>query len=839
MQLHDAVKNSAHDSTQPTTTTKRLQRLEVGWTLTPVGRAVADEWSGVSVPATVPGSVHTDLLAAGLIPDPYLDDNEALLSWIGRTDWQYSTRFVWGVRADERVELQFGGLDTIADIWLNDSLLASTRNMHRSYRFDVTPLLIDGDNELVVRFSAPVPYADSLSLELGSRPHANHHPYNAIRKMACSFGWDWGIDTTTSGMWRPVTIESYSVARIESARPIATVDESGKGGVVAVHVKVARQSDAELALTASIGGAAVSLRLAHDATDAVVTVSLAEVERWWPRGYGEQPLYDLVVTLNDVSSSELEVPLDEVRRRVGFRTVQLDMTSDDSGTPFIIVVNDHPIYVKGANWIPDDAFPHRVDRERYARRLDQAEFAGLNLIRVWGGGIYESDDFYDLCDERGLLTWQDFLLACAAYAEEEPLFSEFEAEAREAVARIGTHASVVLFNGNNENVWGYADWNWQLRLDGQTWGAKYYYELFPSIVAELAPHVGYTPGSPFSPISTETPNDPLNGTMHVWDLWNQKDYPHYRDYAPRFVAEFGWQGPPTWATMTASVSDDPLTPESPGMLVHQKAAGGDTKLTNGLLAHFRLPTNMDDWHWAMSLNQAVAIRTAIEYFRSLAPHNMGSIVWQLNDCWPVTSWAAVDGYGRAKPLLHALRSANNERLVTVQPHLDGVKAVAINDTDDRWSSSITISRYDFGGTVCAFEEIAVEIPARGVLDIPIASSVASADSSSSELVRANIDGHIGDWFFSDYRDSALSEPVLTSEFEQTVGGYVLTVRAENLVRDLTVLIDKVAPDAIVDMALVTLLPGESVAFKVTTDKPISRAAITSPSILRSANQLIA
>ena len=309
-----------------------------------------------------------------------------------------------------------------------------------------------------------------------------------------------------------------------------------------------------------------------------------------------------------------------------------------------------PVFVKGANWIPDDAFPSRIDRDRYARRLDQAVAANLNLIRVWGGGIYESDDFYELCDERGLLTWQDFLFACAAYAEEEPLRGEVEAEARENIVRLAHHPSLVLFTGNNENLWGREDWGWELALDGKTWGAYYYYELFPALISELAPHVPYAPGSPFSP-GGQHPNDEQHGTMHIWDLWNEKDWPHYRDYRPRFVSEFGWQGPPTWSTLTRSISDDPLTPESPGMIVHQKAIEGNVKLTNGLLPHYRLPEDMETWHWAMQLNQANAITAALEHFRSHMPHTMGAVVWQLNDCWPVTSWAAIDGDGRAEAAL--------------------------------------------------------------------------------------------------------------------------------------------------------------------------------------------
>ena len=265
--------------------------------------------------------------------------------------------------------------------------------------------------------------------------------------------------------------------------------------------------------TVSVAGVSVSAEIAAGETEATVSVSVPDVELWWPAGYGEQPLYDVEVRIEASG-----VVLDEARRRIGFRTVEWDSTPDDAGTPFTLHVNGVPVFVKGANWIPDDAFPVRVDRARYERRLRQARAGHLNLIRVWGGGIYESDDFYDVADELGLLTWQDFLFACAAYAEEEPLRSEVEAEARDNVTRIGHHASLVLLTGNNENLWGYEDWGWKLRLDGKTWGAYYYYDLLPSVVAELAPLVPYAPGSPFSPgaaNSTRTPSSTARCTSGI------------------------------------------------------------------------------------------------------------------------------------------------------------------------------------------------------------------------------------------------------------------------------------------------------------------------------------
>ncbi|MDY7543069.1 MULTISPECIES: glycoside hydrolase family 2 protein [unclassified Cryobacterium] len=832
-----------------------IRRQLADWTVTaldgPVPRAVRQH----TIPATVPGSVHTDLLAAGLIPDPYLDGNEQLLGWIGLTDWRYSTTFVWQPDSSTQSEIVFDGLDTIATVELNGHRIGVTRNMHRRYRFDLRTHLRAGLNELAVTFSSPIRAADAASLDLGYRPHVNHHPYNAIRKMACSFGWDWGIDTSTSGIWRPVALECWATARLESVRPIAIVDPlvradgtARHSGTVAVHVEVARASDADLIVTASVGGVAGSATLSAGQTSAVVTLHVAEVSLWWPRGYGEQRLYDVDVTLHGPGADDAEaLELDSAQRRVGFRTVSFDTEPDATGTPFTIAVNGQPVFVRGANWIPDDSFPHRVDRDRYRDRIEQAEFANINLLRVWGGGIFEADDFFELCDERGMLTWQDFLLACAAYAEEAPLFDEIEAEARDNVARLASHPSLIVLNGNNENLWGHEEWNWKTRLDGKTWGAGYYYELFPRIVAELAPHIGYTPGSPFTPGGTDglgrdgtlTPNDRDNGTMHIWDLWNQRDYPAYREHTPRFVAEFGWQGPPTWSTMRASISDSPLTPESPGMLVHQKAMEGNVKLTDGLLAHYPLPDDIDAWHWAMSLNQAKAIGTAIEHFRSLQPHCMGSIVWQLNDCWPVTSWAAVDGYGRPKPLLYAIRHAYADRLVTIQPRAEGtLAAVVVNDEASPWSGELIVRRLTDAGIVLAEHAQQVTLPARSTVTVPLPASVSETTNAAAELLRAELTGVRGHWFFAEPRDTRLGAPSLSSSLERVPNGYLLTVTAATLTRDLAVLVDKVDPSARVDDMLITLLPGESATFTVCSEVELDCATLTAPTVLRSANQLM-
>ncbi|MFS2279267.1 glycoside hydrolase family 2 protein [Microbacterium sp. OR21] len=811
--------------------------LHTEWTLNAASGPVPDAFAlPDAVPATVPGCVHTDLLAADLIPDPYLDDNEALLKWIGLVDWTYSTTFTWNADGHARHDLVFEGLDTVATVTLNGRVILEAANQHRTYRVDVREHLIEGENSLVVAFRSPVRYANEKSMEYGARPRPYPLPYEAIRKSAASFGWDWGIATFTSGIWRPVRLESWSVARIAELRVNAAPAASGaKGGRAEIEVVVERESSAsevELQVNAAVADATASAIIPPGVDRTCLAVVAPAAELWWPAGYGAQPLYALEVTLGAGGDA-----VAAASRRIGFRSVRWNNEPDADGTPFTLVVNDQPVYVKGVNWIPDDALTSRVDRARLERRMHQALDANLNLIRVWGGGIYESEDFYDLCDELGLLSWQDFLFACAAYPEDEPLRGEIEAEAREQIVRLSSHASLVLLTGNNENVWGYEDWGWKEHLDGKTWGAYYYHELFPQLVDELAPHVPYSHGSPFSPHG-QHPNDEAHGTMHLWEQWNRQDYPTYLDHRPRFVAEFGWQGPATWTTLTRSISDAPLTPESPGMLVHQKADAGNDKLTRGLLPHYRMPSDMSGWHWAMQLNQAEAVRFALEHFRSLAPLNSGSIVWQLNDCWPVTSWSAVDGDERLKPLWFALKSAFAPRVISLQPREDGLAAVLGNDTAEPWSGELVVRRIGFDGEARATRRVPFTVASRGSLEVPADAGVATAVDAGGELVVAEAGGVRGVRFFVEPRDSQLVAAQYTTELVPVEGGTQVRITAQNLLKDLTLLVDRAHPDAVTHEGLITLLPGETAAFTVRHPADADPAALLAPEVVRTANELV-
>jgi beta-mannosidase len=800
--------------------------LHDGWTVRAVGGDIPDGMVGAAIPATVPGCVHLDLMANGLIPDPYVGENERLVSWIGRTDWRYETTFFWDdPGADAEVDLVALGLDTVATIEVNGTELARTENMHRSYRFAVRDLLRVGENTLAITFAAALTAAERASEALGPRPHVNAHPFNAIRKMACNFGWNWGPELVTAGIWRPLHLETWREARIAAVRPLVEVD--GTTGLLRAHVDVQRGADRPVTVEVEIAGLRASATLAPGESSALVEISAPDVNVWWPHGYGDQPLYPLTVRVAD----------DLWAGRVGFRNVVLDTAADEHGTRFALQVNGIPVFARGVNWIPDDCFPARIDRARYAERLTQARDANVNLVRIWGGGSYESDDFYDVCDELGILVWQDFLFACAAYAEEEPLRGQVVVEAREAVTRLSPHPSLALWNGCNENVWGHEDWGWQESLQGRTWGLGYYTDVLPSIVAELDPTRPYSPASPYSFAAGRHPNDQAHGTMHVWDVWNERDYTAYRRYVPRFVAEFGFQAPPTWATLTRVIDESSRTPDSPAMLAHQKAEDGAAKLARALHGHLPQPRSFDDWHWATSLNQARAVAYGVEHFRSWSPVCMGAVLWQLNDTWPVTSWAVVDGDGRCKPVWYALRRSFADRLLTLQPRDGDLALVAVNDSAEPWRDDVTVSRRAVDGTVLATAMARVDVAPRATAVLSVPSHVTLTGDPRREVLVADAGSLRAWWHYAEDVDAALPDPDLDVTVEQVADGYRLAVTAGALVRDLAVLADRLAGDAVVDNMLVTLLPGESATFTIRTAATLTKEQLTDPLVLRSANQL--
>jgi beta-mannosidase len=780
------------------------RRLLSDWTLEAIGSTAPPHLQS-PFPVSVPGSAHAALADRGDIDDLTIEGREADQEWVSRTTWRYRTTVPRPEGGASAAELVFHGIDTVSTIFIDGVERLRTANMFRTYRVDVS-----ADLSRAASFDLAVEVAPALDVAEKAearnplpRPPEYSAPYNQIRKMACSFGWDWGPSTATAGLWQPVELATWGGGRIRALDLRATVtnfpkvsavaDIEGTAGTVSVEV-----CDSSGALLATADAPVFDGIGRCD-------VDVPRADLWWPLGEGAQPLYDVTVTLRD----EHGRVLDSQVRRVGFRTVEVVQTPDDIGRSFEVHVNGRRLWVRGVNWIPDDIFPERVTAQRYRTRLDQAAGAGVNLVRVWGGGRYEAEEFYDACDELGLLVMQDFLFACAAYPEDDATVAEVTGEATEAIIRLRHRASLAIWCGNNENLWGYVDWHWQEVLGERTWGAHYYYELLPALVRELDGRA-YIPGSPFSADGAH-PNDPNTGTMHIWAVWNDLDYEEYERFTPRFAAEFGYQGPATWPTMVRALGASTLDSTDPALAEHQKAANGSAKLQRGLDLHFPVPAAAGvAWYAAASLVQARAVRCAISHLRSLGGRCSGAIYWQLNDCWPSISWSVVDVAGRRKLAWYALREVFRPRLTTVTRTSDGPCLVAINDTDVEWSTEATVRGLgaDEGHTE---ELLALRVAPRGTTSVPLtkhgAADVVVVDTDGADGAR------VSRWLVDDL---AVYLPGHDPHVEAALGGpgVRVTVHARGLLRDVCLLAEIAVPDAVVEPQLVTLLPGESVTFEV-------------------------
>ncbi|UOE44832.1 glycosyl hydrolase 2 galactose-binding domain-containing protein [Agromyces larvae] len=826
------------------------------------------------IPAVVPGQVHLDLLRAGLIPDPDIGFGEHDQTWVGHSTWEYRREFDWRPRPGDRTELVADGLDTFAEVRVNDHPIARTADQHLSYRFRVDDVLREGVNTLSVRFDSAWAAAHADERERGALPSPYDEPYPHVRKSACNFGWDWGPHHVTAGIWRPIALERFR-ARIAGVRPLVHVADDLRSAAVEVVVRL-DLDDAEAAdrieavLLAPDGRVAAqsAVRVARNVDDAGGTggagsgtrpgdageqrldLVVDAPELWWPAGLGAQSRYRLAVRLlhhGDV--------VDAWERRIGMRSIEID----DRPGRWALIVNGRRVRVRGYNWIPDDPFDAEVTPARLAARLDQARSGGANLLRVWGGGVFASEEFLDGCDARGLLVWQDFLFACAAYREDDDVADLVRREAEQAIERLSSHPSVAVWCGGNEAVMGWHGWGWPGIIGNRPWGAGYYTELLPRLVAALDPTRPYVANSPWGGSLEVDPNDPERGPSHLWDEWNEVDYAGYRRHDPVFVSEMGWCGAPAWTTLRRAVPDGPLLPENPQVAHHLRAIGGAHKLARGLQPHFPVPTAPEAWHYATQLVQARAVSAGVEWLRS-RERSSGVIVWQLNDCWPVLSWSAVDGDGVEKPLWHALRQSFADVLVTVQPiapggPLDpsgsaGLELVVVGDAPDARTVPVRIRRVSLDdGIARASSEFEVDIAFDGIARLPLTPSLSAGEDPAGDLLI--VDSPYGRSVWANRPDRELRLPPARFDVDIRLdrGALVVRVAAGSVIRDVSLLADLLGdelgvPPALlrVDRMLQTLLPGEVCELRV--DRRDAVAIEVVPSIdavraaMRSANDLL-
>jgi len=603
-------------------------------------------------PATVPGCVHTDLLRAGRIPDPLVGMNELEVLWIDEVDWEYERTFELdaGFVARGGQWLICDGLDTVARIAINDRPVGETRNMFRRYRFDVASHLREGRNHIHITFGSPVGYGQQQSRKLPyelpgteygwgtGRKRKVYRPY--IRKAQCQFGWDWGPCLPTSGIWRDIRLVASDGPWIEC---VTTRQEHERDRVrLTVGAHMMAPGAAEGRLEVRVGGAeaVVPVRLVAGESVVGAEVLIESPRLWWPRGFGEAHLYPVAVRWLDAEGVEQA----RADTRVGLRTVELVREPDEVGETFLFRINGAEVFCKGANWIPADPFPTRVTPDRYRRLIAAAVDANMNMLRVWGGGIYEADSFYDLCDEQGVMVWQDFMFACAAYPADDAFLGEVAGEVRHQVRRLINHPSIVLWCGDNEDEWGVVSW-WRWDKDAPSLRPDY----DRLIVGTIAPIVAdEDPGRPWWPSSPSNggegdPNDLNRGDAHFWEVWHGgKPFERYREVVPRFCSEFGFQSFPSLATLRRAVDEDVADISSPVMRHHQRHERGNAIIAEAIDRLFRKPSDLDDLCYLSQVTHGLALQQAVEHWRRNRPRCMGTLYWQLQDCWVVASWASID-----------------------------------------------------------------------------------------------------------------------------------------------------------------------------------------------------
>lgn len=596
------------------------------------------------VPAQVPGSVYHDLLSAGRIPDPFFRDNENEALKLMEHDFLYARGFTAdaALLACEAVFLRCEGLDTLAEISLNGAAVGRADNMHRIWEYDVKALLREGENRIEIRFSSPTKYIREAYAENpadGSSDAMVGFPL--LRKAHCMFGWDWGPRLPDAGIWRDISLIGVDTARI---RDVLVLQEHEEGRVtLRVQTHVTRFSADVTAVRVAVTGPDGRV-FTGAGEDCEIVIDAPQL--WWPAGFGEQPLYTVSVELSAGGAA-----LDGWSRRIGLRTMTVSRRRDDWGESFSHCVNGVDVFAMGADYIPEDNLLPRMNPARTRRLLEDARAANMNCIRVWGGGFYPDDWFYDICDELGLLVWQDFMFACAVYNLTDAFEENICAEFRDNIRRLRHHPSLALWCGNNEMEQFVAVGQWVGSKRQVADYIKMYEYLLPKVLKTEDPQAFYWPASPSSGGSFDAPQDPDRGDVHYWDVWHGlKPFTDYRNYLFRYVSEFGFQSFPCMETIESFTLPEDRNVFSYVMEKHQRNASANGRIVAYLSQMYLYPHDLDLLVYASQLLQAQAMQYGVEHWRRRRGRCMGAVIWQLNDCWPVASWASIDYYGRWKAL---------------------------------------------------------------------------------------------------------------------------------------------------------------------------------------------
>ncbi|WP_088102750.1 beta-mannosidase [Halalkalibacter urbisdiaboli] len=744
--------------------------------------------------AKVPGCVHTDLLSNGKIVAPFEGTNERELQWIDKKDWEYETTF--NVTEEfllfSHADLIFEGLDTYADVYLNNKLILSADNMFRTWKRDVRDLLKLENNHLKVVFRSPInedlPKLEKLGYPL---PATNDHSEDGglgdkkvsifARKAPYHYGWDWGPRFVTSGIWKKVKLEGWSDYHIESLFIKQNQLSSEYAEVTAVvEIKAADIGQETIKLTIGEQEIVREVELQKGINQIEVDVKILNPKLWWCRGLGEQHTYTCKAEL--IKNSRVH---SEKKVRTGLRTVRVVKEKDEQGKTFYFELNGVPVFIKGANHIPNDSFQTEVSYERYRHEIASAVESNMNMLRVWGGGIYEYDEFYELCDEYGILVWQDFMFACSMYPGDEAFLENVKYEAEQNIKRLRNHPSIVLWCGNNEidAAWAHYDedagWGWKQQytpeIREKMWSdyEKIFHDILPNEVTKHAPGAEYWPSSPMAEItgdkSQHSNSNSATGDIHYWDVWHGlKPFEEYTNHVGRFMSEYGFQSFPEEKTVRLFADKKEMELESEVMLWHQKNGRGNQLIKDYMDMYLKEPKDFPAFLYMSQILQAEGIKVAIEAHRRNKPYCMGTLYWQMNDCWPVASWSSMDYYGRWKALQYYTKKSYKDKSLSITATSDSTEIYAITDVLEPIQGTLHVQVLDFNGEQHFSKEQQIDVKAN--------SSQLVASFSTKELLREQTPNNIvlyvtlteqgevidsKEHYFSSLKDILLSVPTIS------------------------------------------------------------------------------
>jgi beta-mannosidase len=672
--------------------------------------------------ATVPGCNFTDLNNAGIIDDPFYRDNEKKLQWIEEKDWEYRASFM--IEKEDwqysNIDIFFEGLDTYADVFINGKLVLKANNMFRAWSATIKEYLKIGLNELFIYFHSPIKvtlpkYENSKYVYPAENEHHEKKLSVFTRKAPYHFGWDWGPRLVSSGIWRKVFLNCYDTAIINDIY-LKQVYLTDYEAVIEMNVEVwsPKNLNSEIKISSEEKEFATYqqiVNLERGLNFINIPLTIQNPKRWWTNGLGEPFLYTIFSQLFVEN-----IMVDVKTNSIGLRTLEFVNKLDENGESFYFKLNGEPIFMKGANYIPADSFMSRVNTSKYEEIFQNTTLANMNMLRVWGGGVYEADEFYDLADKYGILIWQDFMFACTMYPGDDDFLENVGEEAIYNLKRLRNHPSLALWCGNNEIEMGWQSWDWQTKFSYSRSDQdeliknykKLFHQLLPELVTKLDSNRAYLPSSPIS--LWEKPEDFTKGDNHYWGVWHGNEpFQSYLNHIPRFMSEYGFQSfPPFQSVQKYSIAQD-WRLDSEVMKIHQKHSRGNQLIMEYMERDYHIPIDFADFLFVGQVMQAEGLKIGLEAHRRAKPYCQGSLYWQLNDCWPVASWSSVDYYGQWKALHYFVKKAFSEILVSPVLEDETLKVYVISDKLINTSTILNIMLYDLSGKVLYEQRLPIQI----------------------------------------------------------------------------------------------------------------------------------